>query len=101
MAVDFIRAVDVNLQSVHGIRIEHRDTQCQQSLSAGHRARHRAFDLVFHRRQCINEFIDGGSSPDADKFAGYYILECSLADPSFEFILRQCGLGSGCGAWHR
>lgn len=62
LAVDFVRAVDVDRQAFNGIGIENRDAQRLQALRANHGAGHHTLDLVLHGGQCINELVDRGAS---------------------------------------
>jgi len=68
------------------IGIEHRNTQCLQSRGAGLRAADRAFDLVFHAGQRVDELVDGGACADADPLARHHIGQRCATDQAFEFI---------------
>ena len=100
VAVNLVGAVNVDRQTLDLIGVKHRDTQRQQAFGAGHRARHRALDLVFDRGQGIDEFIDGGAGAHAHQFAAHHVLQRGLADQGFELVLRQCaGFRGGRWAW--
>ena len=87
MAIDLVRAINVDRQLTHIIGVKNRNAQCLQALRAGLRTGHRALDLVFDARQRVDEFVDGGTRAHAHNLTFDNILQRRLADQGFEFIL--------------
>ena len=94
MAVNFVGAIDVDGQVLHRVGIKHRDAERPQTFGAGHRAGHRARDLVFDGGQCVNEKIHRGPGPHADQGPALHVLQGGLSDQGFELVLR--GRAGGC-----
>ena len=70
LGVDFIRAVDVDRQALDLVAVKHRNAQGFEVHGGGFGAGHRALDLVFHRGQGVDEFVDRGAGAHANDLAG-------------------------------
>jgi len=55
----FVGTVDIDIERVHAVQVEHADAVRLQPLGARLGCSHRAFDAALDRRQRVDEEIDG------------------------------------------
>ncbi|MPN00678.1 hypothetical protein SDC9_147874 [bioreactor metagenome] len=89
LGVDLVSAVNVHRQFGHLVGVQHRDANGLQAFGASHRAGDCAANLVLHRGQCVDEFVDRRARAHAHDLARHHILQRGLADQSLKLILRK------------
>lgn len=87
MAVDFIRAINVNAQTVHFVEVENSDAEAFQLFRGSIGARNRALDLPLHRAQRIDKVRRRRSRTNTDNGTRLYVLE---SRPSYCFFSSSC-----------
>ena len=89
VAVDLIRAVNVDPQAIDAVEIEDGDPEAFQLLGGGIGAGNRPFDLPLHGAQRVNKMGRRRAGAYADNSPWLYILQCCPTYRFFQFILRH------------
>ena len=96
MPVDFIRAINVDPQTVHFVQIENGNAEAFQLFRGSIGARNRALDLPLHRAQRIDKVCRRRSRTHTDDSTRLHVLERGPSYCFFQFILRHdrfaCGM---------
>ena len=96
VAVDFIRAINVNAQTVHFVEVENGDAEAFQLFRGSIGAGNRTLDLPLHRAQRIDKVCRRGPRTNTDNGTRLYVLESGPSYCFFQFILRHdrfaCGV---------
>ena len=78
MVVNFVRTVDIDREFIDLSSFKHLNAARTQTLGRSHRARDCAFDLVFHGRQGVDEFIHSRACAHTHNLAAHHILQSGL-----------------------
>ena len=91
--VALVRAVDVELEAVHGIEVIHRDALPAQTLGAGRGAGHGAVEAVGQLRQAVDKEVRRGTGANTQHRirleAGFHELQRGLCHAAFQTVLAH------------
>ena len=91
MGINFIGAVNIDIQTIHLVAVKHRNARSQQALGRRLGAGNRTCNVVFHGGQGINEFIDGGARAHSHNGVWSHIGQGGQTNQCFKFILCHVG----------
>ena len=96
MAVDLIRAINIDPQAIDAVEIEDGDPEAFELFGRGIGAGDRAFNLPLHRAQRIDKVCRRRARTNTDNGTRLHILESGPSYCFFQFILRHdrfaCGV---------
>ena len=89
MAVDLIRAINIDPQAIDAVEIEDGDPEAFELFGRGIGAGDRAFNLPLHRAQRVNKMGRRRAGTYADNGPWLYVLQRRPTYCFFQFILRH------------
>ena len=87
LRIDLVGAVDVDVQALDLVGLQHREAVAAQALGGLAPARDRRGHALRHRSQRLDEVVHRGAGADAHDAAGAHVGDRGLPDQGLEFVL--------------